>query len=113
VSIPAFEIENISPLSYPDMWKADVILRRPETINEVEVAQVAKITVRFEHPDANDMAGIVGAAAAKALESLETYKGILMGKDGAELLSQWRKDSQVSFEFNPGDIEPEELDDAD
>lgn len=96
-----FSIENIEPLAYPDMWKADVILRRPEKINDANVAQVAKITVRFHALDSADMPALVDAAARKVEESLSTYAEILAGRSGHDLLGSYRQETRKSYEFTP------------
>lgn len=101
--MPPFAIEKIEPLAYPDMWKADVILRRPEKINDVSVAQVAKITVRFSARDDAGMAGLIDAAARKAEESLAAYAEILAGRSGDDLLSDYRQETRKSYEFTPFD----------
>ena len=105
--MPPFSIENIAPLAYPDMWTADVILRRPEMINDADVAQVAKITVRFHALDSADMPALVDAAARKVEESLSTYAEILAGRSGDDLLSDYRQKTRKSYEFTPFD-EPTE-----
>lgn len=70
----------------PDLWMAKVECAFGETLSDHNVAQVCRITVRFNYTVGGTTEGLMEAAKAKAQEALADAAALLQRHSAAELI---------------------------
>lgn len=80
-----FSVRDIERIG-PDLWMAKVECAFEETLSEHDVAQVCRITVRFNYEVGGTVEGMMEAAKEKAQEALSDAASLLQRHSAAELI---------------------------
>lgn len=80
-----FEIISLQPIRARKLWKAEIAVSSPDTIEGVEVGQNAKLTVRFSYEETGSVDGLLEAALEAARKSLSMAVEKLDGRTAQEL----------------------------
>lgn len=80
-----FAVRDIERVG-PDLWMAKVECAFEETLSGFEVAQVCRLTVRFNYEIGGTTEGLMEAATAKAQEALADAAALLQRHSAAELI---------------------------
>lgn len=69
-------IDGFAPLGHHDLWKADIHLRDLKNVNGGDVADIAKMTIRFHCPPGATVEMLQDLALREAQRFLEKLAGI-------------------------------------
>ncbi len=95
-----FNIETLQPIGN-GLWMAEVIVKNEETIDGNEVAQVAKLRVRFMFDISGSAESLLQRAVDEARRCLALSSAYLQERDLPELLAEMDLQPFDPFEDSP------------
>lgn len=86
-----YQITGLLPTGHDAIWKADLTVRVPEMIGDINVAQVVNVTVRFYYPHDGSVEGLLDAAHSKAIEAVASVATVLASSPASVLREEYKQ----------------------